>query len=72
MNERTRLEQLAVDAHEAGDDWATFWQQPCGRRCRAGAGLLRPRSVGSPAGRAGGFWRCGRPDGGRGFPPVAG
>ena len=26
MNERTRLEQAAVDAHDRGDDWATFWQ----------------------------------------------
>ncbi len=22
-----QLEQLAIDAHEAGDDWATFWRQ---------------------------------------------
>ena len=27
MNMSTKqLEQLAIDAHEAGDDWATFWQ----------------------------------------------
>ena len=25
MNERTRLEQAAVDAHEAGDTWNQFW-----------------------------------------------
>jgi hypothetical protein len=25
MNEQTRLEQLAIAAHDRGDDWATFW-----------------------------------------------
>jgi len=25
VNERTRLEQLAIDAHHRGEDWQTFW-----------------------------------------------
>jgi hypothetical protein len=27
MNERTRLERLAIQAHHRGDDWAEFWEQ---------------------------------------------
>ena len=30
MNERTRLERLALAAHDRGDDWGTFWPSVAG------------------------------------------
>ena len=27
MNDRTRLEQAAIDAHDRGDTWAEWWEQ---------------------------------------------